>query len=62
MSIALQIFPASVAITKRGSGNLAIEVGKTLTFRYRVVLHRGDSQSVPLEALYRSYAAEKDLK
>lgn len=45
-----------------GSGNLAIEVGKTLTFRYRVVLHRGDSQSVPLEALYRSYAAEKDLK
>ncbi len=45
-----------------GSGNLAVEVGKTLTFRYRVVLHRGDSQSVPLEALYRSYAAEKDLK
>jgi hypothetical protein len=41
---------------------LAVEVGKALTFRYRVVLHRGDSQSVPLEALYRSYAAEKDLK
>jgi hypothetical protein len=45
-----------------GSGNLTVPLGKSLTFRYRVLLHRGDSKSVPLEALYRSYAAEKDLK
>ena len=42
-----------------GTGNLTVEPGQSLTFRYRVILHRGDSQAVPLEALYRSYAAEK---
>lgn len=45
-----------------GTGNLTVEPGQSLTFRYRVILHRGDSQAVPLEALYRSYAAEKVLK
>jgi hypothetical protein len=42
-----------------GSGNLAVEAGKTLTFRYRVILHRGDAAANPLSLLYRSYAAEK---
>ena len=45
-----------------GTGNLTVEPGQSLTFRYRVLLHRGDSQAVPLEALYRSYAAEKGRK
>ena len=40
-------------------GSLTIEDGKTLTLRYRVVVHEGDGASLDLESLYRSYAAEE---
>ncbi len=39
-------------------GSLTIEDGKTLTLRYRVVVHEGDGTSIDLESLYRSYSAE----
>jgi len=30
-----------------------------VTFRYRVLLHRGDAGSLRIDDLYRVYAAEK---
>lgn len=42
-----------------GTGDLVVEPGKTVTFRYRVLLHRGDSRALPIDALYRAYAAGK---
>ncbi len=39
-------------------GSLTIEGGKTLTLRYRVVVHDGDGASIDLESLHRSYSAE----
>jgi hypothetical protein len=45
-----------------GTGNLTVEPGKPITFRYRVLLHRGDAGAVPLEAWYRSYAAGKGAR
>ena len=40
-------------------GSLTIEDGKTLTLRYRVVVHEGDGASIDLESLYQSYGAEE---
>ncbi len=40
-------------------GGLTIAEGKTLTLRYRVVVHEGDGGSIDLESLYRNYAAEE---
>jgi len=42
-----------------GTGDLAVEPGKAVTFRYRVLLHRGDSRSLPIDALYQAYKAGK---
>jgi hypothetical protein len=42
-----------------GTGDLVVEPGKTVTFRYRVLLHRGDSQALPINAMYQAYAAGK---
>ena len=44
---------------KTKDGSMAMETGKPVTFRYRVVIHPGDEKSANIEALYKKYAAEK---
>jgi hypothetical protein len=43
---------------KKGTGDFTIEPGKTVTFRYRVVIHTGDAKSARLDEKFRDYAAE----
>ena len=42
----------------RGSGDFAIEPGRTVTFRYRVVVHGGDAKTAMLDQKFKDYAAE----
>ena len=42
-----------------GTGDLKVEAGTSVTFRYRVLLHRGDAGSLRIDDLYRAYASEK---
>jgi len=42
----------------KGTGNFTIEPGKTVTFRYRVVLHTGDAKAARLDEKFRDFAAE----
>lgn len=42
-----------------GAGNLTIEAGKSVTFRYRFYLHEGDTQQAGIAALYQEYAKQK---
>lgn len=42
-----------------GTGNMTIEAGKSVTFRYRVVLHKGDTQEAKISDLYNTYKNEK---
>ena len=44
--------------TPRHTGDLTIELGKTVTFRYEVVVHEGDADSAGLDQKYRQYAAQ----
>ena len=41
---------------KSGSGDLVIEPGRTITFRYRVVIHSGDAQAAQLNVKFREFA------
>jgi len=41
------------------NGSRTLEPGETLHFRYRVVVHPGDSQAAKIAALYDTYAAMK---
>ena len=43
---------------KKGTGDFTIESGKTVTFRYRVVIHTGDAKGAKLDEKFRAYAAE----
>jgi hypothetical protein len=36
-----------------------VEKGQTLRFRYRVVIHPGDTQAAGIAALYKQYAGKK---
>jgi len=40
-------------------GGVSLEVGKSMRFRYRVLIHAGDTASVPVANLYKSYMAGK---
>ena len=42
-----------------GAGNMTIEPGKSVTFKYRVVLHQGDTEEAKIPELYNSYKNEK---
>jgi hypothetical protein len=42
-----------------GAGDLTIEAGKAVTFRYRVYIHEGDTQSAKVAERYGEYAAQK---
>jgi len=44
----------------RGSGNLEIEEGKSVTFRYRFVFLKGEPQADRLEALFQSFATARE--
>jgi hypothetical protein len=44
---------------KTRDGSLTIEPGKSLNFRYRVVIHAGDVKSANIATLYDKFAAEK---
>ncbi|MBM3775934.1 MAG: hypothetical protein FJW37_12360 [Acidobacteria bacterium] len=39
-------------------GGLALEPGQTLRFRYRVVIHPGDSETAGIERMYKEYAGK----
>jgi hypothetical protein len=43
---------------KKGAGDFTIEPGKTITFRYRVVIHTGDAKAANLDQKFREYAGE----
>ena len=42
-----------------GAGDLKIEAGKKVTFRYRFLFHTGDEKSGKVAELYKKYAASK---
>ena len=44
---------------KTQDGSLTIEAGKSVTFRYRIVIHPGDFQGANIAALYQQYISQK---
>jgi hypothetical protein len=44
---------------KTKDGSLTVEAGKSVTFRYRVVIHPGDVQGANIASLYQHYVSEK---
>jgi hypothetical protein len=44
---------------KSQNGSMTVEPGKSLRYRYRVIVHPGDVHSVDLPALYAKYSAGK---
>ena len=40
----------------KGEGDLTIPPGKSVIFRYRFVLHKGDANHAPLQTLYEDFA------
>ena len=43
----------------KGAGDLKLEAGKTLTFKYRVLFHVGDAASTKLDERYKDWVAGK---
>lgn len=41
----------------KGAGDLKLEPGKTLTFKYRVLFHQGDAASAKLDQKYKDWTA-----
>lgn len=44
---------------KSRSGDINLEAGKTLRFRYRVVIHPGDAKTANIAGLFKTYAGGK---
>jgi hypothetical protein len=44
---------------KTKDGSLTVDAGKSVSFRYRIVIHPGDFQSAGIASLYRRYISEK---
>jgi len=44
---------------KTQDGSLTLETGKRITFRYRVVIHPGDTKSANIASLFQQYTAKK---
>ena len=38
---------------------MTVEAGKSVTFRYRVVIHPGDFQTAKIASLYQKYTSKK---
>lgn len=45
--------------TPKGAGDLTLDAGKTLTFKYRVLFHTGDAASAKLDERYKDWLAGK---
>ena len=45
---------------KTRDGSLTIPPGKTLTFRYRVLIHHGDAVETKVEEAYARYARDRE--
>jgi hypothetical protein len=43
----------------KGTGNMTLAAGQSVTFRYRFYYHRGDEKQAQVAEQYRKYAAEK---
>jgi hypothetical protein len=43
----------------KGAGDLTVPAGRSVTFKYRILLHRGDATAAQVEARYAAYLAEK---
>ncbi len=43
---------------KSKNGNMTLESGQSLRFRYRLVIHPGDVKSANVAALYKEYAGK----
>ncbi len=46
----------------RGTGDITIPAGESLTFRYRFYFHKGDAEQAQVAKHYRQYAATEPLK
>jgi len=44
---------------KTRDGSMTVEAGKSVTFRYRVVIHPGDFQTANIASLYQQYTSKK---
>jgi len=44
---------------KKGIGDIVIEAGRSLTFKYRFYFHKGDTEQAQVAKNYREYAATK---
>jgi hypothetical protein len=42
----------------RGTGNLVIEPGESITFRYRILFHEGDPDTARIADRYRAFGEE----
>ena len=45
--------------TPKGAGDLTLEAGKNLTFKYRTLFHTGDAASAKLDERYKDWLAGK---
>lgn len=45
--------------TPKGAGDLKLEAGKTLTFKYRILFHQGDAAAAKLDEKYKDWMAGK---
>ncbi len=46
----------------RGTGDMVVEKGKSVTFKYRVVVHNGTPEEAAIEKLYQEYASGPELQ
>jgi hypothetical protein len=44
---------------KSQNGDMVVDLGHPITFRYRVVIHPGNAQDANIAELYKKYAAVK---
>jgi len=43
----------------KGSGNMVIEAGESITFRYRFIFHKGDAETARIAEAYADFASKK---
>ncbi|MEO6034767.1 MAG: PmoA family protein [Verrucomicrobiota bacterium] len=44
----------------KGAGDFVIPAGKSVTYRYRMIFHKGDEMEAGIAAKFKKYAAEKE--
>jgi len=42
-----------------GAGDMKVPAGQSVTFRYRIILHKGDEKQADIAARYQEYAKIK---